>query len=97
MSLRLKFVLLIIAPLFGIFAVILALGLDAFEDNARKTIEHELAQSAELRAEKIEVLLREVAQIASTTADHLSIDSDIGEQVAFRMLHSNVAANPLAI
>ena len=95
MSLRLKFVLLIIAPLFGIFAVILALGLHAFEDNARETIAHELAQSAELRAEKIEVLLREVAQIASTTADHLTINSDIGEQAAFRILQSNVAANPL--
>jgi len=95
MSLRLKFVLLIIAPLFGIFAVILALGLHAFEDNARETITHELAQSAELQAARIEVLLREVAQIASTTADYLSVDSDIGETAAFRILRNNVAANPL--
>jgi len=95
MSLRLKFVLLIIAPLFGIFAVILALGLHAFEDKARETIARELAQSAELRAARIEVLLREVAQIANTTADHLSVDSDIDEATAFSILRGNVAANPL--
>jgi signal transduction histidine kinase len=95
MNLRLKFVLLIIAPLFGIFAVILALGLQAFEDNNRETIERELSQSAELHAERIEVLLREVAQIASTTAAHLSIDSDISEAAAFEILRSNVASNPL--
>ena len=95
MNLRLKFVLLIIAPLFGIFAVILALGLQAFEDNNRETIERELVQSAELHAAKIEILLREVAQIASTTATHLSIDSDINEAAAFEILRSNVASNPL--
>ena len=95
MNLRLKFVLLIIAPLFGIFAVILALGLQAFEDNNRETIERELAQSAELHAQKIEVLLREVAQIASTTATHLTIDSDINEAAAFEILRSNVTSNPL--
>ncbi len=95
MNLRLKFVLLIIAPLFGIFAVILALGLQAFEDNNRETIALELTQSAELHAAKIEVLLREVAQIASTTATHLSIDSDINEAAAFEILRSNVTSNPL--
>ena len=95
MNLRLKFVFLIIAPLFGIFAVILALGLQAFEDNNRKTIALELTQSAELHAAKIEVLLREVAQIASTTATHLSIDSDINEAAAFEILRSNVTSNPL--
>lgn len=95
MNLRLKFVLLIIAPLFGIFAVILALGLQAFEGNNRETIERELSQSAELHAERIEVLLREVAQIASTTAAHLSIDSEISEAAAFEILRSNVASNPL--
>ncbi len=92
MSLRLKFLLLIIAPLFGIFAIILALGLHAFENNARRTVAHELLQSAELHAAKIEVLLREVAQIASTTAEHLSIDSDIDEsRLHSRILRSNVA------
>ena len=95
MSLRLKFVLLIIAPLFGVFAAILALGLQAFENNARETIARELAQSAELHAARIEVLLREVAQIASTTADHLSIDNDIDEAAAIEILRSNVASNPL--
>jgi len=95
MNLRLKFVLLIIAPLFGIFAVILALGLQAFEDNNRETITRELTQSAELHAAKIEVLLHEVAQIASTTARHLSVNSDINETAAFEILRSNVAANPL--
>jgi hypothetical protein len=35
MNLRLKFVLLIIAPLFGVFAVILAHGLQALEGNNR--------------------------------------------------------------
>jgi signal transduction histidine kinase/DNA-binding response OmpR family regulator len=95
MSLRLKFVLLIIAPLFGVFAAILALGLQAFEDNTRETIARELALSAELHAAKIEVLLREVAQIASTTASHLSIDNDIDEAAAFEILRSNVASNPL--
>jgi hypothetical protein len=58
MSLRLKYVLLVIAPLFGIFAVILALGLQAFEENTRETIARELARSAELHAARIEVLLR---------------------------------------
>jgi len=95
MSLRLKFLLLAIAPLFGVFAVILALGLQAFEDNTRETIARELTQSAELHAAKIEVLLREVAQIASTTADHLTIGSDIDEAAAFEILRSNVASNPL--
>lgn len=95
MRLRLKFVLLIIAPLFGIFAIILAIGLQAFEDNNRETIARELTQSAELHAAKIEVLLREVAQIASTTATHLSLDSDIDEAAAFEILRSNVASNPL--
>jgi sigma-B regulation protein RsbU (phosphoserine phosphatase) len=95
MSLRLKFVLLIIAPLFGVFAAILALGLQAFENNARETIARELAQSAELHAARIEVLLREVAQIASTTADHLSIDNDIDEAAAIEILRSNVASHPL--
>jgi signal transduction histidine kinase len=95
MNLRLKFVLFIIAPLFGIFAVILVLGLQAFEDNNRETIARELTQSAELHAAKIEVLLREVAQIASTTATHLSIDSDINEAAAFEILRSNVASNTL--
>jgi PAS domain S-box-containing protein len=95
MSLRLKFVLLIIAPLFGIFAVILALGLQAFEENARMTIARELTQSAELQATRIEVLLREAAQIASTTADYLSVDSDIDEATALSILRSNVAADPL--
>ena len=95
MSLRLKFLLLVIAPLFGIFAVMLVLGLQAFEDNTRKTIAHELVQSAELHAVKIEVLLREVAQIASSTANHLSINSDIDEAAVFDILRSNVAANPL--
>ncbi len=95
MSLRLKFVLLIIAPLFVVFAAMLALGLQAFEENTRETIARELAQSAELHAAKIEVLLREVAQVASTTATHLSIDSDIDETTAFDILRSNVASNPL--
>ena len=95
MSLRLKFLLFIIAPLFGIFAVILALGLHAFENNTRETVARELLQSAELHAARIEVLLREVAQIASTTADHLSIDSNIDEAAAFEILRSNVASNPL--
>jgi signal transduction histidine kinase len=95
MNLRLKFVLLIIAPLFAIFAIILTLGLQAFEDNNRETIARELTQSAELHAAKIEVLLREVAQIASTTAFHLSIDNDISEAAAFEILSSNVASNPL--
>jgi signal transduction histidine kinase len=95
MNLRLKFVLLIIAPLFGIFAVILALGLQAFEDNNRETIARELTQSAELHAARIEVLLREVAQIASTTASQLTIDGDISERVAFEILRSNVTSNPL--
>ena len=95
MNLRLKFVLLIIAPLFGVFAIILTLGLQAFEDNNRETIARELTQSAELHAAKIEVLLREVAEIASTTATHLSIDSDINESAAFEILSSNVASNPL--
>ncbi len=95
MSLRLKFLIFIIAPLFGIFAVILALGLHAFENNTRETVARELLQSAELHAARIEVLLREVAQIASTTADHLSIDSDIDEAAAFEILRSNVASNPL--
>ncbi len=95
MNLRLKFVLLIIAPLFGVFAIILALGLKAFEDNNRETIARELTQSAELHAARIEVLLREVAQIASTTASQLTIDSDINELVAFEILRSNVASNPL--
>jgi len=95
MSLRLKFVLLVIAPLFVVFAAILALGLQAFEDNTRETIARELAQSAELHAAKIEVLLREVAQVASTTARHLSINSDIDETAAFEILRSNVASNPL--
>ncbi len=95
MNLRLKFVLLIIAPLFGVFAVILALGLQAFEDNNRETIVRELIQSAELHAARIEVLLREVAQIASTTASQLTIDGDISERVAFEILRSNVTSNPL--
>jgi len=95
MNLRLKFVLLIIAPLFGIFAVILALGLQAFEDNNRETIARELTPSAELHAARIEVLLREVAQIASTTASQLTIDGDISERVAFEILRSNVTSNPL--
>ena len=95
MSLRLKFLLLIIAPLFGIFAMILTLGLQAFEDNARETIARELTRSAELHAASIEVLLREVAQIASTTADHLSINSASDEAAVFEMLRSNVSANPL--
>jgi len=95
MNLRLKFVLLIIAPLFAIFAIILALGLRAIEDNNQERLTHELAQSAELQAAKIEVLLREVAQIASTTASNLSIDSDITEAAAFEILRSNVASNSL--
>jgi signal transduction histidine kinase len=95
MNLRLKFVLLIIAPLFVIFSVILALGLQALENNNRERLTRELTQSAELQAAKIEVLLREVAQIASTTATHLSIDSDINEAAAFEILRSNVASNPL--
>jgi len=95
MKLRLKFVLLIIAPLFGVFAVIMALGLQAIEDNNQERLTRELTQSAELQAAKIEVLLREVAQIASITASHLSIDSDINEAAAFEILRSNVAANPL--
>ncbi len=95
MSLRLKFVLFIIAPLFLVFAAILALGLQAFEGNTRETIARELAQSAELHAAKIEVLLREVAQVAGTTAAHLSIDSGIDEATAFAILRSNVASNPL--
>jgi len=95
MSLRPKFILLIIAPLFGVFAAILVFGLQAFEDNTRETIARELAQSAELHAARIDMLLREVAQIASTTATHLSIDSDISEAAAFEILRSNVASNPL--
>ena len=95
MSLRPKFILLIIAPLFAVFAAILAFGLLAFEDNARETIARELTQSSELHAARIEVLLREVAQIASTTATHLSIDSDISEATAFEMLRGNVASNSL--
>ncbi|RKZ49241.1 MAG: hypothetical protein DRQ48_02855 [Gammaproteobacteria bacterium] len=95
MNLRLKFVLLIIAPLFAIFAIILALGLQAIEDNNQQRLAHELAQSAELQAAKIEVLLREVAQIARTTASNLSIDSDITEAAAFEILRSNVASNSL--
>ena len=95
MSLRLKFVLLVIAPLFVVFAAILALGLQAFEDNTRETIARELAQSAELHAAKIEVLLRDVAQVASSTARHLSIDSGIDEKTAFDILRSNVKSNPL--
>jgi PAS domain S-box-containing protein len=95
MSLRLKFLLLIIAPLFGIFAMMLALGLQAFEDNARETIARELTRSAELHAASVEMLLREVAQIASTTADHLSINSDSDEAAIFEMLRSNVSARPL--
>ena len=95
MSLRLKLVLLILAPLFGVFAIILALGLQAFEENARERIAHELAQSAELHAERIEVLLREVAEIATITAAHLSIDSKISETAAFDILRSNVSSTPL--
>ncbi len=95
MSLRLKFLLLVIAPLFAVFAAILAMGLQAFEDNTRETIARELAQSAELHAARIEVLLREVAGIASTTANHLSKDSDIDEAAAFDILRSNVASSPL--
>ena len=95
MSLRVKFLLFIIAPLFGIFAAILALGLHAFENNTRETVARELLQTAELHAARIEVLLREVAQIASTTADHLSIDSRIDGAAAFKILRSNVASNPL--
>ena len=95
MNLRLKFVLLIIAPLFAMFAAILALGLQAVENNARQTIAHELTQSAELHAARIEVLLREVAQIASTTAAHLSINNDIDEAAAIEILRSNVASSPL--
>ena len=95
MSLRPKFILLVIAPLFAMFAAILALGLQAFEDNTRKTIARELAQSAELHAARIEVMLREVAQIATTTANHLSLDSDISEAAAFELLRSNVASSPL--
>ena len=95
MSLRLKFLLFIIAPLFGIFAIILALGLHAFENNTRETVARELLQSAELHAARIEVLLREVAQIASTTAEHLTLDSNIDGADAFAILRSNVASNPL--
>ena len=95
MNLRLKFVLLIIAPLFAVFAIILALGLQAIEENNQGRLARELTQSAELQAAKIEVLLREVAQIASTTASNLSIDSDISEAAAFEILRSNVASNPL--
>jgi signal transduction histidine kinase/CheY-like chemotaxis protein len=95
MNLRLKFVLFIIAPLFLVFAAILAVGLQAFEDNTRKTVAGELAQSAQLHAARIEVLLHEVAQIANTTAAHLSIDSDIDEATAFDILRSNVESSPL--
>ena len=95
MSLRLKFVLFVIAPLFLVFAAILAVGLQAFEEHTRKTVAGELAQSAELHAARIEVLLREVSQIASTTAIHLSINSDIDEATAFDILRSNVASSPL--
>ncbi len=95
MSLRLKFVLFIIAPLFGVFAAILALASQALEDNARETIARELTRSAGLRAEKIEVLLREAAQVARTTAAHLSYDSDVSVSTAFKILKSNVVSNPL--
>jgi signal transduction histidine kinase/CheY-like chemotaxis protein len=95
MNLRLKFVLFVIAPLFLVFAAILAVGLQAFEDNTRKTVAGELAQSAELHAARIEVLLHEVAQIANTTAAHLGINSDIDEATAFDILRSNVESSPL--
>ena len=95
MNLRLKFVLFVIAPLFLVFAAILAIGLQAFEDNTRKTVAGELAQSAELHAARIEVLLHEVAQIANTTAAHLGINSDIDEVTAFDILRSNVESSPL--
>jgi PAS domain S-box-containing protein len=95
MKLRLKFILFVITPLFVIFSMILALGLQSFERNAHERIARSLAVSTERQAAGIEVLLREAAQVASSAADYLGIGTDLAEDDLFSMLRRNVAGNPL--
>jgi len=95
MRLRLKFILFIIAPLFVIFSLILALGLQSFDRNAHERVASRLAISTDRQAAGIEVLLREAAQIARSAADYLGIGADLTEDDLFSMLRRNVAGNPL--
>jgi|GEM_PF-475723 len=95
MKLRLKLILFIIAPLFGVFAVVLAVGLSAFEAHARQQTARELSESAQLQAAHIEGLLREVAQIARSTADQLGIRPLFEPKILYAILRQNVSGNPL--
>ena len=95
MSLRIKLILYLIVPLFGVFFLFLMLGMRVFEKNVQQEIGERLAETAELHAVRIEVLLREVAQVARTTADYLSVHHDLDEKTLYGILRKNVAGNPL--
>ncbi len=95
MSLRLKFILFVIAPLFAVFATILVIGIQAMERNARDDIANNLATAAHHKAARLDVRLREVAQIARTTANLLSIDEGLDSREIEEILQRNVAGNPL--
>lgn len=95
MKLRLKFTLFVIAPLFAVFSLMVWVGLDAFEHNTRKEISRELRESAQAQAAHISALMREVAQVARSSAEFLGIRTDLDAKTLEAMLRRNVNGNPV--
>ncbi|MCB9848921.1 MAG: SpoIIE family protein phosphatase [Phycisphaeraceae bacterium] len=80
-------------PTLAIYLVGLGLTLAHFSRVAKQDVEREMTRLARNYAAQFDAAFRETAAIATTTANHVSIDPGLSEEQIFELLESNVRQN----
>jgi PAS domain S-box-containing protein len=95
LTIRRKILLLIALPIFLTYAFVLGYGLLQLKHQAEKQAEVQMADIATHYARQFDARLREMAQVARTTASVLAIAPELSEEQIYAHLRESVSRNPL--
>ncbi len=93
-SIRQKIILFTVVPITLIYVVIFGFGLNQGQQRATIDTEKRLTQMAGHYASKVDAHMRELAQIARSTANFLENDPDQTPQELYELLRTNVRQSP---
>jgi signal transduction histidine kinase/CheY-like chemotaxis protein len=95
LTLRRKILLFVVLPLLVTYALVQGYGLLRLRDDERRDVEFQMTELTAGIASRFDGRLRELAEIARTTARVLEVDPDLREEEIYALLERNVAANDL--
>jgi len=95
LTIRRKIILFVVLPLFAAYGAVQVIGLTKLSRQVRAATKDEKSEIVAHYASEIDGHLRELAQIARSTAAFLTLRPDLADEELYALLRTNVEASPL--